>query len=85
MKTWPGRAKPHRVYEIRDPNALLQRCMSPVRVTCHSGDALFFNMLTVHKSEPNGSADIRWTIQYRYYSALSVAEAKLDRSRLERR
>jgi len=35
-------------------------------------------MLTVHRSETNVSKDIRWTLQYRYYPAMQVAEAKLD-------
>lgn len=84
VKSWPGR-KPHKVYEIQNPDGVLERLAEPVKVTCSAGDGLLFSMMTVHRSETNVSKDIRWTLQYRYYPALRVAEAKLDRSRLERR
>lgn len=81
-KTWPGRRKPHRVYEIEDIEAALPSLAEPVRVTCEAGDALIFRLSSLHRSEPNRSDKVRWTLQYRYFSASAAASRQLDRATL---
>lgn len=84
-KHWPGRRKPHRVYEIEDGDGALAGLAEPVRIECKAGDGLFFSLTSPHRSEPNRSSGARWTLQYRYFSASAVAARKLDRAALSQR
>jgi ectoine hydroxylase-related dioxygenase (phytanoyl-CoA dioxygenase family) len=82
-RSWPGRRKPQRLFEIDDAEAALESLPAPVRVTCKAGDALFFSLWNPHRSEPNRSQAARWTLQYRYFSASEAVTDKLDRATLE--
>lgn len=84
-KDWPGRSKPHKVFEIADSETALAELAEPVRIHCQAGDALFFSLASVHRSEPNRSSRARWTLQYRYFPASSVARLRLDRTTLSAR
>jgi ectoine hydroxylase-related dioxygenase (phytanoyl-CoA dioxygenase family) len=84
-KHWPGRRKPHKVYEIADSDTALAVLAEPVRIHCRAGDALFFSLTSAHRSEPNRASQARWTLQYRYFPASSVARRKLDRTALSAR
>ena len=83
QKQWPGRRKPHRVFEIRDVEAALISMPPAIRVTCKAGDALFLSLWNLHRSEPSRSSEARWTLQYRYFSASEATMANLDRATLE--
>lgn len=82
VKHWPGR-KPMRVFEVKEPDRVLAEGPPPVRVSCRAGDGVFFNLWNMHRSEPNSSERVRWTLQFRYFSASEAVAARLDRAALE--
>lgn len=84
FKQWPGR-KPHRVFEVKDAEQVLAELPDPIRVRCRGGDGVFFSLWNMHRSEPNRSDKVRWTLQYRFFSASEATAAKLDRAALELR
>lgn len=82
-RTPPGRSIPQRRHEVQNVAELLER-RDPVKLDCKRGDLVFFNMLMVHRSEPNHSEAIRWSVQLRWYPADDPGFESTHRHQLER-
>ena len=53
------------MFEVEDPSILDGH--EPLPLACKAGTVALFSLSTVHRSEPNRSDAIRWTLQTRWY------------------